>query len=111
MSRLYESMPCEMALPRQFAICIFQFSICIYPQPPFTSSRHELFPFDLRVPRGRCRNYQPFAPHSRKGSAGQAQPFQPLLLLSSPVSPNDLLSVLAKPPPTSPPLRCKPPPP
>src|SRR5204862_145150 len=80
----------------QFAFFNFQFSICIYPQPAFTSSRHEPFPFDLRVLRARGRNHQPFAPHLRKRSGGPTQPPHRSLLSSSVVLPNDLLSVLAK---------------
>src|SRR3989442_10441465 len=112
MSPLYESTRCELALLRPFAIFILQFSICIYPHTPaFTaSSRHELFPFDLRVLRARGRNHQPFAPHLRKRSDGQAQ-LTPPLLLSSLASPKVPLAVLAKTRPTSQPSRCIPPPP
>src|SRR6266568_8152493 len=102
MSTLYESTRCGAAE----TICDFHFSIFIYrPTPAFTSSsRHELFPFDLRVLRARGRNYQPFAP-LRKRSGGQAQPPQPPLL-SSLVSPKAPLAVLAKTRPTSQPSRC-----
>src|SRR5437016_6563834 len=83
----------------QFSFFNFQFAFT--HRPAFTSSsRHELFPFDLRVLRARGRNHQPFAPHSRKRSGGQAQ-LTPPPLLSSLASPKVPLVVLAKTRPTS----------
>src|SRR5438034_9758276 len=95
----------------EFCKRLFNFQFAFTHTPAFTaSSRHELFPFDLRVLRARGRNHQPFAPHSRKGSAGQARPFQPPLLASL-VSPKAPHAVLAKTRPTLQPSRCIPPPP
>src|SRR5213080_5562941 len=91
--------------PLRIYAVFFNFQFAFTHRPAFTSSsRHELFPFDLRVLRARGRNYQPFAP-LRKRSGGQAQP-PPPLLLSSLVSPKAPLAVLAKTRPTSQPSRC-----
>src|SRR5947208_8674411 len=93
----------------QFSFFNFQFAFT--HRPAFTaSSRHELFPFDLRFLRARGRNHQPSAAHLRKGSGGPAQ-LTPPPLLSSLASPKVPLVVLAKTRPTSQPSRCIPPPP
>src|SRR5437763_8558954 len=92
--------------PLRIYAVFFNFQFASPHWPAFTSSsRHELFPFDLRVLRARGRNHQPFAPHLRKGSGGQAQ-LTPPPLLSPLASPKVPLVVLAKTRPTSQPSRC-----